>query len=775
MNPSRKLLEAQLNRVPREPQLSDRIRELYASPSHDPTISDYWRILAKRKWMILICALVMVIVAGLVSLRITRIYEAAARISTSGQTSNFLNFSDKAQAADAGSDQFGIDTQVKILQSNTLALLVIRNLGLDKRPEFAGPAASEAKHGVVSKLSPQDLGREEQLMQEFRENLRVQQIPNTAIVEIKYSSPSPALAAEVANATAESFIEQNIKARYDSTMQAADWLSKQLADLQIKVEVSQAKLVEYQQQNRIIGADDKQNLTVEKLNGLSKELTQAQADRIQKQSFYEITKGGNPETIGIILQDPSLAALRQQQTELEAQDAQLSTQFGSSYPKVQEVRSRLKLIKEAYNKELQNGIRRVQNDYDAALKREQMLQGALDAQTDVANQLNVSAIQYKLLKQEADSNRQLYDGLLEKLKEASLAAALKSSNIRIVDKARVPMVPARPNIPRNLEIALVLGLVVGIGMAFALESMDATVRTPEHVEAISGLPTLTIIPLKRELQRQGPRSSRAPLETKLPDWAPRGVSLIAYLEPQSEMAEAYRALRTSILLSSAGGPPHSIVVTSPMPQDGKTMTSINIAIVLAQQGKKVLLVDADLRRPSVHQSFGLRQQLGLSNVLSGGVDAGTATVTTGQRNLFVMPAGALPPQPSELLSSALMQELLSRWRDEYDHVIIDSPPALSVTDAVLLSVQADAVLLVVRASQTTTGAVVRTRDLLLHVKCNLLGVVLNAVDLASLGDYYSGSRYSLYYTDSKRKGGSRAQAGDDDGQDEPRSASSGDL
>lgn len=205
------------------------------------------------------------------------------------------------------------------------------------------------------------------------------------------------------------------------------------------------------------------------------------------------------------------------------------------------------------------------------------------------------------------------------------------------------------------------------------------------------------------------------------------------------------------------------------------MTSINTAIVLAQQGKKVLLVDADLRRPNVHLSFGLRQQLGLSNVLSGGADVGTAAFTTRQRNLFVMPAGALPPQPSELLSSALLQELLSHWRDEYDHVIIDSPPALSVTDAVLLSVRADAVLLVVRASQTTTGAVLRARDLLLHVKCNLLGVVLNAVDLDSLGGYYSGSRYSLYYTDSKRKDGGRAQAEEDDGQDEPRSASSGDL
>ena len=774
MSVSRQFLGDSREHLLRSRNNLDGLRELCASPSHELTIGDYWRMLLKRKWTILVCALVVVTIAGLASLRITPIYEAVTRVSIFGQPSNYLNFS-KSQSGDNGDSQLSIDTQVKILQSNTLAFAVIRKLGLDARPEFAGPSASGAKPDPIAKLSRQNLGREEQLLQKFQGNLRVQQVPNTAIVEIKYSSPDSSLAAEVANATADTFIEQNIKARYDSTMLAADWLSKQLADLQIKVEASQAKLVEYQQEHGIVGTDDKENLTVEKLDGLSKELTLAQAERIQKQSLYEVAKGTNPEAIGVVLQDSLLASLRQQQTELEAQDAQLSNQFGSSYPKVQEVRSRLNLIKEAYNKELQNGIRRVQNDYDAALKREQMLQSALDAQTSVANQLNVNAIQYKLLKEEADSNRRLYDGLLEKLKEATLAAALNSSNIRIVDRARIPMAPARPNIPRNLEYALVLGLIGGIAVAFVLESMDTTIRTPEQVESLSALPTLSLIPLKFELQKHNTRRVAELLKGAVATPPSFSLSPVASLEPQSEIAEAYRALRTSILLSSAGGPPHSLVVTSPMPQDGKTMTSINAAIVLAQQGKRVLLVDADLRRPSVHLAFGLRQQLGLSNVLSGGAEARAATFSTRERNLFVMPAGALPPQPSELLSSVVLQELLSQWRDEYDHVIIDSPPVLSVTDAVLLSAQADAALLVVRASQTTTGAVLRARDLLFQVKCNLLGVVLNAVDLASLGDYYSRSRYSLYYTDSKRKSVAKVHIEEDDGQNVPRSASSGDV
>lgn len=767
MNPNRHVLDGSMERASHNSSVLTNIQELSAFPTHDPTLGDYWRTVLKRKWTILVAAIVMVTATGLISLKITPIYEATARLSISGQTANFLNFADKPQYSDSSEDQFSIDTQISILQSDGLALRVIRNLGLDKRSEFTGQEQQNA-NGVLSKLSPNELGHEEQLIRKFRGNLHVQQVRNTGIVEIKYSDPNPAFAAEVANATAQIFIEQNIKARYDSTMQAADWLSRQLADLQIKVESSQATLLRYQKENGIIGPDDKQNLTIEKLDLLGKELIQAQSDRIQKESLYEIAKG-NADTMSIVLQDPVLSSLRQQKNDLQAQDAQLSADFGSSYPKVVEIRSRLKQIDAAYNKELQDGIGRVQNDYNAALKREQMLQSALDAQTVTANNLNINAIEYRLLKQEADSNRQLYDGLLEKLKEASLAAGLNSSNMRIVDKARVPLSPARPNILRNLEYALLLGLFCGIIAAFALEGMDRTVRTPDQVESISALPMLAVIPVRNELKATVAYRATALRKAPSQDGAPE-TALVAYYEPQSEIAEAYRALRTSILLSSAGGPPQSIVVTSALPQDGKTMTSINIAIVMAQQAKRVLLVDADLRRPSIHRAFQVRPQVGLSNILSGGANVSAATLTTRQRNLFILPSGSIPPQPSELLSAPLMQDLLRRWREEYDHIIIDSPPVLSVTDAVLMSVKADAVILVVRSGQTMTDAVRRARDLLTHVNANLLGVVLNAADPTSLRDYYSGSRSSVYYTDSKRKDSNNGDGQDADGDEQPKPA-----
>jgi capsular exopolysaccharide synthesis family protein len=594
------------------------------------------------------------------------------------------------------------------------------------------------------------LGRENQLIGTFEGGLKVLPVPGTSIIEVKYSSPNPRLAAEIANATANTYIEQNIKARFDSTMQAADWLSKQLADLQIKVETSQSKLINYQKEHGIVGTDDKQNLTFEKLTDLGKRLTEAQADRIQKESLYRIAKGTNPDELASVLPDSTLSVMRGQETQLETQLAVLATQFGPSYPKVLEVQNELEQVKKSYREELQNGIHRVQNEYFTAVQREQMLEAALTVQTATANTLDENAIEYKILKQEADSNRQLYDGLLQKLKEASLAAGLNSSNIRIIDQARVPLFPARPNVPRNMMFALLLGLVGGVAIAFALEAVDTTVRTPEQAQSVSGLPVMAIIPLKAEVTAIKGQASSARLLLAPKQGSSRAAALVTYLEPQSEISEAYRTLRTSILLSTAKQPPQVLVFTSALPQDGKTMTSVNIAFIMAKQSKRVLLVDADLRRPSVHKAFGIRPPLGLSNVLSGGAKWQDVVQPTMEPNLFLIASGPLPPHPSELLGSGLMQELIREWRKDYDHIIVDSPPVLSVTDAVLLAVQADAVTLVVRSGQTTIGAVRNASDLLLNLKAPLRGIVLNAFDLQSPDYYYyyySGSKYGGYYTD----------------------------
>ena len=728
------------------------LNESFGGTVREQSLTDYWRILQKRKWTVVVSVVVVFIMAGLISVRMIPIYDASTRIMISQRPANPLNFKDNQFTQGSVDLQADIDTQVKILQSDTLAESVIHRLDLDTRPEFAGKATIQSSGGIAVSESPaQERARQEQLIHKLQGNLRVQQIPSTALVELKYSNPDASLAAEIANAITATFIEQNVRSRYDSTIQAADWLSKQLADLQIKVETSQAKLIQYQKEHGIVGADDKQNLTTEKLDELNRELTQAQGDRIQKESLYQVAVNSDPESLGAVLQDPILTTLRQQENQLEAQFALLSTEFGPGYPKVLEVKNQLDQINRNYKEQVQSCVNRIQNDFQTSLKREQMLQAALVQQMSLADQLNENAIEYKVLKQEADSNRQLYDGLLQQLKQASLAAGLESSNISVVDKARVPLHPARPNIPRNLEFALLIGLVGGVAIAFGLEALDTTVRTPDQAESVSGLPILGVIPLQFAFDGPVTSIAKAHLLKKVAGSSTTARPLITYLEPQSEIAEAYRALRTSILLSSVSHPPRSILITSSVPQDGKTMTCVNIAIVLAQQGKRILLVDADMRRPSVHKAFGLKGQVGLSNVLTGGAKINESIQPTIQPNLFVIPAGLVPPHPSELLSSSLMRDLLKKWLDEYDHVIVDSPPVISVTDAVLLSVQTDAVLLVVRSGQTTAAHVRRTRNVLQSVKAGLLGVVVNAADLTSPDYYYYyGSKYR-YYTEEKNQ------------------------
>ena len=392
---------------------------------------------------------------------------------------------------------------------------------------------------------------------------------------------------------------------------------------------------------------------------------------------------------------------------------------GRLIPGSQQLNNQLKEIDHQLQLETNKAVDHLKQQYLAALQRETMLRGAFDKQKQEANKLNESAIEYSILKRDLDSNRTLYEGLLEKLKEAGVTAGLRSNNFRIINAARVPSAPSEPNIPRNLSFALVLGIISGVGLAFVLENMDNTVRTPEQAQLISGLPSLGMIPLGSKSGRQGAAGKRLALTA-----AKEVVETVTQIRPQSQMAESYRALRTSLLLSNLGAPPKVIMVTSARPQEGKTTTSINTAIVLAQKGVRVLLVDADLRRPSVHKTLGMGPRSGLSNVLTGSATV-QQTITTSPilPNLFIMPAGTPPPNPAELLASSNMRDLIMELRQQFDHIVIDTPPTLSVTDAVVLSPRADAAILVIRSGQTTKQALRRARDILMQVNAHVAGVL----------------------------------------------------
>jgi capsular exopolysaccharide synthesis family protein len=553
----------------------------------------------------------------------------------------------------------------------------------------------------------------------------------------------------------QTYVENNFKARFESTMQASDWLSKQLVDLQMKVETSQEKLVRYQKEHEILGADEKQNITMEKLDELNKELTAAESERMDKEGAYRLVESGDPEAIASSVDASDgngqssttlLPVLRAKEADLKIQAAELNTQFGPSYPKLSILNNQLKEVDSQIQSEIKKTVSKVRGQYAAALQRENMLHDALEKQKQEANKLNESAIEYTLLKRDVDTNRQLYEGLLQKLKEAGVSAGLKSNNFRIIDGARPPTGPIEPNVPRNLLFAAVLGLASGVGLAFLLEGLDNTVRTTEQAQLISGVPSLGMIPLGSKGAREGPNPKRLVIAT-----SKEAVELVTQVRPQSQMAESYRALRTSLLLSNIGAPPRIIMVTSALPQEGKTTTSINTAVVLAQKGVRVLLIDADLRRPSIHKTLGMGPHSGLSNVLTGSTTAEQAiTRSTILPNLFVLPAGTPPPNPAELLASAKMRDLLNLLAEQYDHVVIDTPPSLSVTDAVVLSPRADAVVLVIRSGQTTKQALRRSRDILMQVNAKVVGVLLNAVDLSSPDYYYYyeyQGKYARYYRD----------------------------
>jgi capsular exopolysaccharide synthesis family protein len=535
-------------------------------------------------------------------------------------------------------------------------------------------------------------------------------------------------------------------------MQASDWLSKQLVDLQMKVETSQEKLVRYQKEHEILGIDEKQNITTQKLDELNKELTSAESERMQREAVYRQTQSTDPEAVAAAISSDvpgnttSVASglidrLREQQASLKIQIADLSTQFGPAYPKIAQLNNQLKEIDRQFQSETRKAVDHLRGQYLAALQRESMLRDAFDKQKQQANKLNESAIEYSLLKRDVETNRTLYEGLLEKLKEAGVTAGLRSNNIKILDAARVPTAPIEPNIPRNLLFALVLGITSGIGLAFLLENMDNTVRTTEQAQLISALPSLGMIPLGSKSPGYGNNAKQLTLAS-----SNEAVEIVTQARPQSQMAESYRALRTSLLLSSLGAAPKVIMVTSARPQEGKTTTAINSAIVLAQKGATVLLVDADLRRPGVHKTLGLGPCSGLSNVLTGSATLQqTITVSPVLPSLFILPAGTPPPNPAELLASTNMKQVLDELREQFDHVVVDTPPTLSVTDAVVLSPRMDAIILVIRSGKTTKQALRRARDILMQVNAHVTGVLLNAVDLSS-PDYYYYYEYQGKYT-----------------------------
>ena len=744
---------------------------LYANAwSQDSGLGEYARVLIKRKWTVLACMVTIFGVVAIASLRTTKVYEASGSIAVRKPDPGLANFKDAGTLTLDYYDPTELETEVRIIQSDLLALEVIKSLNLDRRADFAvaHPGQSNSSLDLAPDPMETDSSEATNMLGSFKGNLKVSLEPNSRIVNIRYRSTDPAMAASIVNTLMNTYVENNFKARFESTMQASDWLSKQLVDLQMKVETSQEKLVRYQREHEILGIDEKQNITTEKLDELNKQLTAAETERMDKEATYRLVEGGDPDALAAASAamsaggaSPSglLDSLRAREADLKIQAADLGTTYGPSYPKLAQINNQMKEVDQQIKLEMTKIGTKIKGQYMGALQRENMLHDALERQKQDANKLNESAIEYNQLKRDSESYRQLYENLLEKLKEAGVSAGLKSNNFQVLNIARAPSYPVEPNIPRNLGFGFLLGLTTGVGLAFLLEGLDNTVRTTEQAQMISGLAPLGMIPLGSRSAREGPNPKRLVIAS-----SKESVELITQVRPQSQMAESYRALRTSLLLSNLGAPPKVIMVTSALPQEGKTTTSINTAVVLSQKDVRVLLIDADLRRPSIHKTLGMGPRSGLSNVLTGSATLDQAvTVSPILPNLFILPAGTPPPNPAELLASPNMRDILNQLREKFDHIVVDTPPTLSVTDAVVLSPRADAIVLVIRSGSTTKHALRRSRDILVQVNARLAGVLLNAVDLSS-PDYYYYYEYKNKYAGYYRDGESGDES--DDGHDE---------
>lgn len=736
---------------PVEPLPFDSARSVYAYPLEEKSaVLHYWRILRKRTWYVLATLAIVFTLSLIVTLRMPRLYQATSKVAVFPENQNALGFKDVESTYSDFDNDLALQTEAWILSSDTLALRVIDTLHLAQDPKFTGPKGipAPAETSQASSSAAEET-KTAALLRIFQKGLKVAIVPRTRIIAVAYTSRDPHLATAIVNNLITAFIEENFKTKYESVTQTSDWLSKQLADLQLKVETSEEKLVRYQKEHSILGIDEKQNIVTAKLDELNRQLTAAQTDRIQKESDYTFALSGDPALAEKFSPEQSalLSRLREKETELDTQYAQMTTQFGAGYPKVAELSNQVKQVRAEIAVEQTRMLHRLRDQYRSAVQREKLLTKAFELQKQQANVLNESAIEYSVLKRDADSNHQLYEGLLQKLKEAGITAGMKSNNIRVVDAAQTPISPVTPNIPRNLLFGFLLGLGGGVGLAFVLENLDTTVRNMEEIGVICTLPGLAVIP--RQSLKNG--HSRKRLTTISPaNGNSRLLALITHARPRSQAAESFRAFRTSIMLSAIGTPPKVILVTSPMPQEGKSVISANLALVMSQRGSRVLLVDADLRQPSLAEMFGMKSgNTGLSTSITGAGTPGEAVMPVSEiPNLSIVPAGPTPPQPAELLASDVMKGFIARWRDEFDHIIIDTPPCLSVTDAVLLSPEADGVILVVRSGQTTKAALRRACDVLAQVRAPLMGVVLNAYDMRAHDSYYYayGKRsYSGYY------------------------------
>ena len=716
-------------------------------------ISDYLRVIYKRRWVAIPAFVIVFVIGAINSFRQTPIYEARAQILIEKDTPKVGNLNTMFQETDGWYNDDFYQTQYRILQSRSLARRTVELANLPSHPSmqraseppsmsfsvtgFASSAIAAARRAISGEpaeapVEPAPAEPADALapyVGVVLGSLTVAPVRNSRLVDLRFSSTDPVLAADLANAHAKAYIQQNLQTRFSASKDATDWLGEQLAEQRQKVEESEAALQRYKEAHDAVAVEDRQNIVVQRLADLNGAVTKVKTERIEKEAQFNQLRSleGTPavDSFPAVIANDYIQKLKSDIGDLQRQQAQLAEKYGERHPEMVRIRSAIDSTQAKYDAEVRNVINSVRAEYQASLAQERSLVGALEKQKSEALGLNRKGIEYSVLSREAESNRQIYEALLQRTKETGISAELKSSNIRVVDAAELPTFPVLPRRQRDLMMAAISGSILALGLVFLFEYLDNRIKSPQEMRAHLGLPFLGMVPA---------------VDTDKGSLLHTGVP--------AAFSEAIRAVRTNVLFSSADEGARTLVVTSAGPGEGKSMFSSNLSVSLAQAGQRVLHIDADMRRPRVHEIFEASQEPGLSNLLVGDCKPSEAVRKTAVQNLWILPAGMIPPNPAELLGSKRCTDYFTTLREHFDWVVIDSPPVLAVADASVLSNAATGVIFVVGADQTSRQTAKAAIEQLHSVGARLIGAVLNRADVQRNPYYYSAyyrKEYSRYY------------------------------
>jgi len=721
-------------------------------------LRDYWRVIQKRRWVIFAVFLIVVVSTAIMTFTMRPVYRGTTTIQINKENPQIVDFKEIFTVNTADLDYY--QTQYKILESRNLARRVIQTLKLGEHPELNfrletsfWPSWAAEFTKVLPRWIPflpdggQTLGngenervRETFLVNRFLDRVKIEPIRNSRLVKIHFDSHYPDLSMETPNTLALAYVQHNLETRFTATDKAKEWLTRQLEDLKGKVERADENVQAFGSKHDIISLEEKENVTMQRLLELNEALAKAEAERMAKEALYRQTTDQSFEAIPVILENKLIQDLKQTHIQLEAQYLKLSEKFKSEYPEMKRLKTQMDSVYQQLQKEIHKIAAGIKNDYESSLRKEMLLRKAFEDQKDRAMSMKQKAIRYNILKREADTNREIYKGLLQRMKEAGVSAGIVASNVQIIDQAEFLTKPYRPNKQLNLLLAAVVGLFLGVGLAFFFEYLDNTVKTPEDVEGLLRLPSFGIVPAIYSQRRK-----------RIGDGNSFPVELITHSHPKSALSEAYRNIRTSILLSFSEKPPKTLAISSPNPAEGKTTTVLNTAIALAQTGARVLLIDADMRKPRLHTIFNYENGAGLSSYLSGNAKLESIVQNSEIPNLAYIPSGPIPPNPSELLGSQLFKNTIHTLKESFDHILIDAPPVLGFADSAILSAMVDGTMIVVVGGKTPRETLHQAREILTQVNARILGVVINRVDIrrSDYSSYYY--RYHYYNGQEKKK------------------------